>query len=105
MSLEAFMNDSQSSAEKNMLVPYYIMMAYRYYECDDPIVSDNLFDSTAKTLLNNWEKITHFHKDFLNTDMLVAGTYSGSYPSRAISACYSVSNKIFEKRLKELLKA
>ena len=87
----------------NMLVPYYIMMAYRYYEKDDPIVSDALFDKTAKKLLSEWENISHVHKEYLNKDMLEAGTYSGSYPSLAVGACYAVSNKIFTKRLKEIL--
>ena len=88
----------------NLLVPYYIMMSYRYYEKDDPIVSDSLFDKTAKKLLSEWENISHFHKDYLNKDMLSAGTYSGSYPSIATDACYKVSSKVFEKRLKELLR-
>jgi NAD-dependent DNA ligase len=89
----------------NLLVPFYIMMSYRYYEKDDPIVSDSLFDSTAKKLLKNWENIQHFHKDYLNKDMLAAGTYSGSYPEIAKSASYSVSSKVFQKRLKDLLKS
>ena len=88
----------------NLLVPFYIMMSYRYYEKDDPIVSDDLFDATAKKLLEHWNDIQHFHKHYLNEDMLAAGTYSGSYPKLAKSACYSVSSKIFQKRLKELLK-
>jgi len=87
----------------NLLVPYYIMMAYRYYECDDPIVSDSLFDSTAKKLLKNWENITHYHKDYLNTDMLEAGTYIGEYPSIVSGASYAVGSKMFEKRLRALL--
>ena len=88
----------------NLLVPYYIMMSYRYYEKDDPIVSDSLFDKTAKKLLEQWDKISHRHKSYLNKDMLEAGTYSGEYPSIAVGACYSVCSKVFEKRLQKILK-
>jgi len=92
------------TSEFNLLVPYYLMMAYRYYEKDDPIVSDNLFDSTAKKLLSEWENISHYHKEYLNTDMLEAGTYIGEYPSIVSGASYVVGNKMFEKRLRALLK-
>ena len=79
------------------------MMSYRYYVKDDPIVADGLFDKTAKKLLELWDQIDHYHKDYLNKDMLEAGTYIGDYPTIATDACYSVSNKIFEKRLRQLL--
>ena len=87
----------------NLLVPYYIMMSYRYYVKDDPLVSDHLFDKTAKTLLEHWNIVTHFHKDYLSEDVLRAGTYLGEYPTRATTACYVYSNKVFERRLKNLL--
>ena len=87
----------------NLLIPYYIMMAYRYYEKDDPIVSDSLFDLTAKKILSEWENLSHVHKKYLNKDMLVAGSYIGEYPSMAVGAAYTVNNKVFQKRLKVLL--
>ena len=98
MSLEAFYTPNY-----NLLVPYYLMMAYRYYVKDDPMVSDSLFDMTAKKLLKEWENIKHFHKYLLNTDMLVAGTYIGDYPTIVEDASYAVSNKEFEKKLRGLL--
>lgn len=104
MSLESFFEEPVIPQRINMLVPWYLMASYRYYEKDDPIVSDRLFDLTAKKILKNWENISHVHKDYLNIDMLEAGTYNGSYPSLAVGACYAVSNKIFEKRLNSLLK-
>ena len=66
----------------NLLVPWYLMAAYAYYEEDNPIMSDQTFDKCAKKLLNNWEQIEHMHKHYLNKDMLYAGTYIGEYPSR-----------------------
>ena len=49
MSLEAFYTPNY-----NLLVQYYLMMAYRYYVKDDPMVSDSLFDMTEKNLLKEW---------------------------------------------------
>lgn len=89
----------------NMLVPYYIMMAYRYYCKDDPLVSDSLFDKTAKCLLKNWDNIDHYHKHYLSKDMLQAGTYIGKYPTIARDSSYRFSKRQFEKNLRTALKA
>ena len=70
----------------NLLVPWYLMTSYAYYVEDDPIISDSLFDRLGKKLLESWEEVEHFHKDYLNVDMLRAGTYSGEYPSRVKNA-------------------
>lgn len=74
----------------NMTVPWYLMASYAYYEEDDPILSDGSFDRLAKKIINEWENITHMHKDFLNMDMLEAGTYTGVYPTRIKGALESV---------------
>ena len=66
----------------NMMVPYYLMAAYAYYKDDDPIFSDAFFDNLAKTMLARWDDIEHFHKELINTDDLVAGSYLGKYPER-----------------------
>lgn len=65
----------------NMLVPWYIMAAYAYYVQDQPIISDSLFDSMAVQILEKWETITHWHKEYLTQDMLKSGTYLGDYPT------------------------
>ena len=66
----------------NMAVPWYLMASYAYYEEDRPILSDNVFDRLARKILEFWEVIDHLHKDYLNEDMLRAGTFMGEYPSR-----------------------
>ena len=66
----------------NMMVPYYLMAAYAYYKDDEPIFSDAFFDNLAKTILERWDDIEHFHKDLLTKQDLVAGTYLGKYPER-----------------------
>jgi hypothetical protein len=70
----------------NMMVPYYLMAAYAYYEEDNPIFSDHFFDDMAKTMLAVWDDIEHFHKHIINIDMLEAGTFVGTYPSIVSSA-------------------
>jgi NAD-dependent DNA ligase len=70
-----------TSDNKNMLVPWYLMASYAYYEEDEPLISDSLFDKLANRLLSSWEDIEHRHKDLLNKEMLRAGTYIGSYPN------------------------
>lgn len=56
------------------------MAAYAYYVQDQPIISDSLFDSMAVQILEKWETITHWHKEYLTQDMLKSGTYLGDYP-------------------------
>ena len=68
----------------NMTVPWYIMAAYAYYVDDDPILEDHIFDRLSTKMLAHW--IEHFHKHFLNKEMLEAGTYLGEYPSRVKDA-------------------
>ena len=65
----------------NMLVPWYLMAAYAYYEQDDPILEDATFDRCAKTMSDHWDTIKHPHKDLITKEMLHGGTYIGEYPS------------------------
>lgn len=64
----------------NMMVPWYLMAAYAYYQQDNPIFSDSFFDDLAKTLLTVWDDVEHQHKQYITLDMLNAGTYVGKYP-------------------------
>jgi hypothetical protein len=65
----------------NMFVPYYLMFAYLYYERGVSPVSDGFFDWMAKSMLQAWDSISHYHKDLITKDMLEAGTYIGTYPT------------------------
>lgn len=74
----------------NMYVPWYLMAAYAYYEEDDPILDDKVFDMMGRRILDHWDEIEHRHKEYLNTDMLKAGTYLGEYPPQIRGALQSV---------------
>lgn len=68
------------SENPNMLVPYYLMMSYAYYEQDDPIVSDSFYDKLARKLLKEYDNIEHRHKCLIDKDALEAGSFLGEYP-------------------------
>lgn len=76
----------------NMLIPWYLMAAYAYYEEDDPIISDKLFDEMAKRMKENWNDLDHFHKHLIDVDSLDAGTYIGDYPERVKGALEDLRN-------------
>ena len=65
----------------NMSVPYYLMASYAYYVEDDPIFSDAFYDELAKTILAEWDNITHRHREVIDKDALEAGSFLGEYPS------------------------
>ena len=76
----------------NMMVPYYLMAAYAYYKQDDPIFTDAFFDNMGKTMLERWDDITHYHKEYINKGDLEAGTFLGDYPTRVEGALRSLRN-------------
>lgn len=70
----------------NMTVPWYLMASYAYYEEDNPIMSDSVYDRLAKKILNNWDIIEHRHKEYITKDLLSAGSYIGDYPPQVKDA-------------------
>jgi hypothetical protein len=88
----------------NMAVPYYLMASYAYYVQDDPIFTDGFYDSLAKQILDNWDNITHRHRDVLNQDNLAAGSFLGEYPSiveGALSSLRSQPNEPAQPKLRQ----
>lgn len=77
----------------NLIVPWYLMSAYAYYEEDNPILSDHIFDRLAKKMLKEYENIEHIHKDHITKDDLTAGTFLGEYPSRIKGALSALRGK------------
>lgn len=81
----------------NMMVPWYLMASYAYYQEDDAILSDGFFDDMGKTMLACWDDIEHFHKELISKDDLTAGTYLGEYPERVKGGLLSVREEFFTK--------
>ena len=58
----------------NMLVPYYLMHSYLYYEKAESLIDDHEYDEICKRLASEWTNITHWHKDLIDRQALQAGT-------------------------------
>ena len=95
-----------TSDNPNMLVPWYIITALAYYDDDDPIVSDHVFDKMAKDLLSEWDTVEHRHKDFITLDMLRAGTFfhDGNLPGIIRGSLDSLRENGVPKRKKRAKK-
>ena len=59
---------------ENMLIPYYLMFSYLYYEKNISLIDDAEFDGMCKTLLNKLDSLTHMHKHLVKKESLTAGT-------------------------------
>ena len=81
-----------------MMVPWYLMAAFAYYEQDDPIISDDLFDKLAKKMIKHWDELNHPHKECITKDDLYAGSFLGKYPSRVEGGLKSLRSVYYGKK-------
>ena len=58
----------------NMLIPYYLMFSYLYYEKNITLIDDTEFDQMCKTLLDKYDELKHMHKHLVKKESLTAGT-------------------------------
>ena len=58
----------------NMLIPYYLMFSFLYYEKNISLIEDTEFDTMCKTLLDKYDELEHMHKDLVKKESLTAGT-------------------------------
>ena len=58
----------------NMLIPYYLMFSYLYYEKNITLIDDTEFDQMCKTLLEKYDEVEHMHKHLVKKENLTAGT-------------------------------
>ena len=59
---------------ENMLIPYYLMFSYLYYEKNISLIEDGEFDDMCKTLSEKLDSLTHMHKHLVKKESLTAGT-------------------------------
>ena len=59
---------------ENMLIPYYLMFSYLYYEKNISLIDDAEFDRMCKTLLDKLDTLSHMHKHLIKKESLTAGT-------------------------------
>ena len=80
---------------ENMLIPYYLMFSYLYYEKNISLIDDAEFDGMCKTLLDKLDTLTHMHKHLIKKESLTAGTgYGINYTNRIKSAAMSLTKDI-----------
>jgi len=82
---------------KNLMVPWYLISSYAYYQLDQPIISDQAFDNLAKEALANWPTLVHRHKGLISEDELKAGTLlleRDRYPGIVVSLAESMANGV-----------
>jgi hypothetical protein len=75
------------TANPNMLIPHYLMHSYLYYQMDDPVVSDSMFDTICKRLLAELDGLNHMHKHLVDRSLLVAGSgFNLQFPAMVVGA-------------------
>lgn len=62
------------SAKPNLAVPWFILASYAYYQQDDPIISDDMFDWLVVMLKHYWPNLTHPHRDRITLEDLETGS-------------------------------
>ena len=79
----------------NMLIPYYLMFSYLYYEKNISLIDDSEFDKLCKTLHDKFDEVQHINKDLVSKSDLTAGTgYGINYTNRIKSAAMSLTKDI-----------
>lgn len=58
----------------NQLYFAYLEHSIRYYEEDDPVITDHLFDRLCRALLRHWHTYEHSLKHLTSAEDLQAGT-------------------------------
>lgn len=84
-----------TTANKNLLIPWFIMASYSYYEKDEPILTDEGFDDLTKRLASSFHEIEHIHKHLIDPTQFKTGYYL-KYPDRIK---YAVKSLLKEKKV------
>ena len=70
-----------TSGNKNLLVPWFLLSCFAYYENDRPLLSDAAFDDLTKRLAASFQDIEHIHKSLIDQSDFKTGHYL-QYPTR-----------------------
>ena len=66
----------------DLLVPWFLMACFAYYELGRPIMDDAEFDRMIELLKEYWEVIKHQHKELIDPEMFTVGSgFTLDYPS------------------------
>ena len=82
----------------NMLIPYYLMFSYLYYEKDISLIDDTEFDLLCKNLLEKYDSLKHMHKHLVNKESLTAGTgYDIKYTNMIKSSAMRLNKEMLSE--------
>ena len=86
---------------QNMLVPWYLILSYAYYHLNESLVSDEVYDSVCKLLLDEMDQfnVEHEHMHLIDTAALRAGTAfhlkREQYPLRVVRVAEGMVSGIY----------
>lgn|GEM_PF-6701900 len=58
----------------NELFEQYVEHSYRYYQLDDPVIPDCVYDELCARLLRVWDQVDHPDKNLTDESALEAGS-------------------------------
>jgi hypothetical protein len=94
--LEEMIEFSKLMKGPSMMIPYYMILSYAYYEKDESLVSDEYYDRMCQEILENYDEIKHPHKKYVDTGALLCGTgfQISEYPNIVKGAYKSLKEEL-----------
>lgn len=81
---EAFVTELVREKGADALIPWFLILSYLYYTCNQSAVTDEFFDDMCRRMLAEWSTLQHPHKHRIHESDLEAGTgYAVKVPERA----------------------
>jgi len=91
---------------KDMLIPWFLMASYAYYELGMNIMPDSEFDRIARELDKHWDDVEHMHKQLITKEMLVTSSgYSIEYTNMIKHATMSYIHSLTARQVYKFKKA
>lgn len=102
--LDQLYHDLRVSKGPNVSVPWALMASYLYYHEDKTIISDVIYDSIIKDIVEHWDEIDHCHKKFLDFESLKSSSTMfqmkrEDYPLITVSTAH----RLFEKSTSKII--
>ena len=78
----------------------YLVHSYLYYILDDPVITDDEYDTLCKELLDKFDTLQHPHKHLTTKESLLAGPGyhipSSAYPTIVKSIAWTIKDKTWK---------
>ena len=88
--------------DKDMLVPWFLMASYAYYDLGRLIMTDSEFDNISRELEKHWDDVEHMHKHLITKEMLVTSSgYSIEYTNMIKHATHDYINSLTQRQIKK----